>query len=111
VVDPGIEFGKLFAHDVELLRRLDQLHALRLPVLVAVSRKFFIGHALGGAPPAERLEGTAAAVAFAITRGAHVVRVHDVREMVRVARVTEALLGLTFSGPEGRVRSDGVLVP
>jgi dihydropteroate synthase len=111
VIDPGIEFGKLFTQDVELLRRLDELHALRLPVLVAASRKFFIGHTLGGLPPAERLEGTAAAVAFAVTRGAHLVRVHDVREMVRVIRVTEALMGLTFAGEAGRVRSDGVLVP
>ena len=132
VVDPGIEFGKLLVHDLELLRRLDELHALRLPVLVAVSRKHFIGHILrgvaqpdggvsgrederrengGGVPPEERLEGTAAAITFAITRGAHIVRVHDVREMVRVVRVAEALVGLRFSGPEARLRSDGVLVP
>jgi dihydropteroate synthase len=134
VIDPGIEFGKLLTHDLELLRRLDELHALRLPVLVAVSRKHFIGHILRGvvqpdgggdghgrveerrehgvgAPPDERLEGTAAAVTFAITRGAHIVRVHDVREMVRVVRVTEALVGLTFGDPEARIRSDGVVVP
>ena len=111
VIDPGIEFGKLVGHDLELLRRLDELHALRLPVLVAVSRKYFIGHVLGGLPPEERLEGTAAATAFAITRGAHVVRVHDVGAIVRVVRVTEALVGLTFTGEEARLRSDGVVVP
>ena len=108
IVDPGIEFGKLVSQDLELLRRLDELHTLRLPVLVALSRKYFIGHVLGGAPPEERMEGTAAAVAFAITRGAHIVRVHDVRSMIRVTRVTEALMGLTHQN--ARYRSDSEYV-
>ena len=109
VIDPGIEFGKLVNQDLDLLRRLDELHTLRLPVLVAISRKYFIGHVLGELPPEDRLDGTAAAIAFSITRGAHLVRVHDVQAMVRVTRVTEALLGLTHSN--SRIRSDGVLVP
>jgi dihydropteroate synthase len=106
VVDPGIEFGKLLHQDLELLRRLPELHILGYPVLVAVSRKDFIGNVLG-LPPGERLEGTAAAVAFSIVRGAHIVRVHDVRAMCRVARMTEALLGNTFSDAQGHRRSDG----
>ena len=108
VIDPGIEFGKLVNQDLELLRRLDELHALRLPVLVAISRKYFIGHVLGGRAPEARLHGTAAAIAFAIARGAHIVRVHDVRVMAEVSRVTEALMGLTHD--DARVRSDGVSV-
>src|SRR5688572_1069751 len=60
IVDPGIEFGKLASQDLALLRRLDELHTLQLPVLVAISRKYFIGHVLGCLPPEERLEGTAA---------------------------------------------------
>jgi dihydropteroate synthase len=110
VVDPGIEFGKLLYQDLELLRRLPELAVLRYPVLVAVSRKDFIGNVLG-LPPEERLEGTAAAVVYAIVRGAHLVRVHDVRAMARATRMTEALLGLTplsrGDDPGGRRRSDG----
>jgi dihydropteroate synthase len=107
VVDPGIEFGKLLHQDLELLRRLPELHVLGYPVLVAVSRKDFIGNVLG-LPPQERLEGTAAAVTFSILRGAHLVRVHDVQAMVRVARMAEALMGYHFSAAgEGRLRSDG----
>jgi dihydropteroate synthase len=110
MVDPGIEFGKLLHQDLELLRRLPELHVLGYPVLVAVSRKDFIGNVLG-VPPDERLEGTAAAIAFSIHRGAHVVRVHDVQAMARVARMTEALLGYRFGeDAEGRRRSDGSLL-
>lgn len=110
VVDPGIEFGKLLHQDLELLRRLPELHVLGYPLLVAVSRKHFIGNVLG-LPPEERLEGTAATVAFSIVRGARIVRVHDVAAMVRVARMTEALLGYTFDdAADGRQRSDGLVV-
>ena len=110
VVDPGIEFGKLLNQDLELLRRLPEFGVLGYPLLVAVSRKDFIGNILG-LPSDERLEGTAAAVVFAIVRGAHLVRVHDVREMVRATRMAEALVGLTFrEGPAGRRRSDGSAV-
>lgn len=111
VIDPGIEFGKLLWQDLELLRRLPELHALRYPILVAVSRKDFIGNVLG-LPPEERLEGTAAAVAFSIARGARIVRVHDVQAMVRVVRMTEALLGYGFGEADraGQRRSDGTVV-
>jgi dihydropteroate synthase len=110
VVDPGIEFGKLLHQDLELLRRLPEFHVLGYPLLVAVSRKHFIGNVLG-LPPEERLEGTAAAIAFSIVRGSRIVRVHDVKAMVRVTRMTEALLGYTFDDASGgRQRSDGAAV-
>jgi dihydropteroate synthase len=110
MIDPGIEFGKLLYQDMELLRRLPELHVLGYPVLVAVSRKDFIGNVLG-LPPEERLEGTAAAVSWAIARGAHLVRVHDVRAMVRVTRMTERLLGVgAGDDSQGKLRSDGTAV-
>lgn len=108
VVDPGIEFGKLLHQDLELLRRLPELGVLGYPVLVAVSRKDFVGNVLG-LPPEERLEGTAASVAFAISRGARIVRVHDVQAMARVARMAAALSGYQFGADSGgQRRSDGV---
>jgi len=91
VVDPGIGFGKTVEHNLELLDRLDALQALNKPILVGPSRKSFIGYTLD-APPAERVEGTAAAVAIAIARGADAVRVHDVPSMARVARMTDAIV-------------------
>jgi dihydropteroate synthase len=90
IVDPGIGFAKEAAHSLEVLRRLPELHALERPVLVGPSRKSFIGKVLGSAV-GERLMGTAAAVAAAVLAGAHVVRVHDVREMVQVVRVCDAI--------------------
>lgn len=92
IVDPGIGFGKTAAHNLVVLNRLDELKALGCPILLGTSRKRFIGEALGGLPPDDRLEGTAAAVACGIMRGANIVRVHDVRAMVRVARMTDAIL-------------------
>jgi dihydropteroate synthase len=91
ILDPGIGFGKTVAQNLELLRRVDEIRAMGYPVLVGPSRKSFIGLTLD-LPPEERLEGTAAAVAVAITRGADVVRVHDVRAMVRVVRMCDAIL-------------------
>jgi dihydropteroate synthase len=91
IVDPGIGFAKDAGHSLEALRRLAELQRLDRPLLVGPSRKSFIGHVLGGAPPSERLFGTAAAVAAAVLAGAHVVRVHDVREMVQVVRVCDAI--------------------
>lgn len=90
IVDPGIGFSKNAEHSIEVLRRLPALEALDRPVLVGPSRKSFIGK-LVDLPVDQRLMGTAAAVAASILRGAHVVRVHDVREMVEVARVADAL--------------------
>jgi len=90
-LDPGIGFGKTVEHNLEILRRLREFTAFGLPILIGTSRKSFIGKILGDLPPEERLEGTAATVAIAIMNGANAVRVHDVREMVRVARMTDAV--------------------
>jgi dihydropteroate synthase len=92
-VDPGIGFGKTFDHNLTLIARLGELRDLGCAVLVGPSRKAFLGALLGGAPPGERTWGTAAAVAAAIVLGADVVRVHDVAEMARVARVASAIRG------------------
>jgi dihydropteroate synthase len=92
IVDPGIGFGKTPAQNVELLRRLSEFRLLRYPLLLGTSRKSFIGAALGGAPPHERVEGTAATIALGIAAGADIVRVHDVAAMARVARVTDAIV-------------------
>ena len=91
IVDPGIGFGKTAAHNLELIDRLDELRALGRPILLGTSRKRFIGRILDDAPPEERLEGTAAAVAIGVARGADIVRVHDVRPLVKVARVADAI--------------------
>jgi dihydropteroate synthase len=92
ILDPGLGFGKTPDQSLELMGRLGELRALGFPLLVGPSRKSFIGQALGGLPPAERLEGSAAAVALAIAGGADIVRVHDVAAMVRVARVADAIV-------------------
>ncbi len=92
IIDPGIGFGKTPAQNVEVLRRLDEFTALGYPLLLGTSRKSFIGLALGGLPPEERVEGTAATVALGIQAGADLVRVHDVGRMVRVARMTDAIV-------------------
>jgi dihydropteroate synthase len=91
VVDPGIGFGKTVEQNLELLDRVDVLASLDKPILVGPSRKSFIGYTLD-APPDQRLEGTAAAVAVAIARGADIVRVHDVAALARVARMTDAIV-------------------
>jgi dihydropteroate synthase len=91
VVDPGIGFGKTVDQSLELLDRLAEIRALGFPVLLGPSRKSFIGYTLD-LPPDERVEGTAAAVAIGIARGADIVRVHDVAPMVRVARMADALV-------------------
>jgi dihydropteroate synthase len=94
IVDPGIGFGKTPEHSIELLHRLGELkQALGgLPLLVGTSRKRFIGELLGGAPPQDRLEGTAATVALAIAQGADIVRVHDVAVMMRTVKVTDGIV-------------------
>jgi len=71
---------------------LERLRKFRLPIVIGTSRKTFIGKVLGGAPPAERLWGTAATVAASVFGGAHIVRVHDVAEMVQVVRLSDAVL-------------------
>lgn len=92
VLDPGIGFGKSYEQNFELLARLPELARLGYPLLIGTSRKTFIGRAMGGAPENERAWGTAATVAASILEGAHIVRVHDVAEMVQVARVTDVLV-------------------
>jgi dihydropteroate synthase len=92
VVDPGFGFGKTVAENLELLRRLREVRELGQPVMIGTSRKGTIGRVLGGLPVEDRLEGTAATVAVAIAQGADLVRVHDVRAMVRVARMTDAIV-------------------
>ena len=94
IVDPGIGFGKTPAHSVEILHRLAELKAALggLPLMVGTSRKRFIGELLGGAPPRERLEGTAATVALAIAAGADMVRVHEVAPIMKTVRVADAIV-------------------
>jgi dihydropteroate synthase len=95
ILDPGIGFGKSYAQNYELIEKLPRLAALGYPLLVGTSRKGFLGAtlALGGkpAPPEERIWGTAATVTASILGGAHIVRVHDVAEMVQVARVADCV--------------------
>jgi dihydropteroate synthase len=91
VLDPGIGFGKSVEQNLELVDRLDEIRALGYPVLLGPSRKSFIGYTLN-LPPDQRLEGTAAAIAIGIARGADIVRVHDVPFMSRVVRMTDAIV-------------------
>jgi dihydropteroate synthase len=93
-IDPGIGFAKTAAHNLRLLRRLDRLVALGLPVVVGVSRKSFLGTLLD-LPVDQRVEGTVAASLLAVAAGARIVRVHDVPPMVRALRVAEAIWGAT----------------
>lgn len=90
ILDPGIGFGKTVEQNLELLNRMDEIVSLGYPILLGPSRKSFIGYTLD-LPPDQRVEGTAAAVAIGIDRGADIVRVHDVGEMVRVVRMTDAI--------------------
>lgn len=92
LIDPGFGFGKTVKQNLELLRRLGEFRALEQPLLISTSRKGTIGKVLGGLPVEERVEGTAATVAVAIVHGVDIVRVHDVRAMARVARMTDAIV-------------------
>jgi dihydropteroate synthase len=91
ICDPGIGFGKTREQNLEIVRRLVEFRCLGRPILIGPSRKSFIGKTLD-LPVDERLEGTAAAVALSIAGGADIVRVHDVRAMVRVARMADAIV-------------------
>jgi dihydropteroate synthase len=98
LLDPGIGFGKKHGQNFEILARLPEFARLACPIVIGTSRKAFLGKALAGsggpsAPPGERLLGTAATVTASILGGAHIVRVHDVAEMVRVVRVADAIAG------------------
>src|SRR5438876_7097983 len=92
ILDPGIGFGKTREENLEIIRRLPELRQLGFPLLIGPSRKSFIGKTLD-LPAGERLEGTAAAVALSIAGGADIVRVHDVKAMVCVARMADAIRG------------------
>jgi len=91
ILDPGIGFGKTVDQNLELIKRLDEIRALGYPVLLGPSRKSFIGYTLD-LPPDDRIEGTAAAVSVGITRGADIIRIHDVAKIIRSIRMTDALI-------------------
>jgi dihydropteroate synthase len=95
ILDPGVGFGKTVEQNLEIVRRLAELKVLNRPILLGTSRKSFIGYALD-LPVEQRLEGTAATVALAVANGADIVRVHDVKEMVRVVRMSDAVARLRF---------------
>src|SRR5258708_333857 len=95
IIDPGIGFGTTPEENLTLLRRLGELRALGRPILLGTSRKSTIGLILGQ-PPSERLEGTAATVALGIAQGADIVRVHDVHEMIRVVKMSDAIVRNNF---------------
>ncbi|MDE0300048.1 MAG: dihydropteroate synthase [Candidatus Poribacteria bacterium] len=90
VIDPGIGFGKTVDHNLEILRRLEEFRHLEKPMLIGTSRKSFIGKILN-LPVNNRIEGTAATISWAIAHGADMVRVHDVKIMHRVVRMTDVL--------------------
>lgn len=92
MIDPGIGFGKTYEQNMELIRNIDRFHVLELPVLLAVSRKSFIGNALGLPDPKDRLEGTMAVSAWAATNGIEMIRVHDVLENTRIVRMMEEII-------------------
>lgn len=96
IVDPGPGFAKTPRHDLELIRSLSALKVLGYPIMLAISNKRFIGSVLG-LPVQERAEGNAAAVTLGILQGANLIRVHEVKGMARVARMTEAMLGMGYN--------------
>jgi dihydropteroate synthase len=91
ILDPGIGFAKTLEQNLTVMRHLDRITALGYPVLLGTSRKSMIGKTLN-LPTEERVEGTAATVAFGIAQGCRIVRVHDVKEMTRVCRMMDAML-------------------
>jgi dihydropteroate synthase len=92
ILDPGIGFAKTVEHNLEIMRRLDEFAKLGYPLLLGTSRKRFIGHVLD-LPVNERVEGTGATVCLGIVKGAHIVRVHDVLPIARMAKMMDAMLG------------------
>jgi len=91
VLDPGIGFGKTVEQNLSILNGLERFAGFDLPLMIGTSRKSFIGR-LTGRPEGDRIMGTAASVSIAIARGAHIVRVHDAKEMVQVARIADSIL-------------------
>ncbi|HET9109992.1 MAG TPA: dihydropteroate synthase [Ktedonobacterales bacterium] len=92
ILDPGFGFGLRGEENLRVMGRLSELRALERPLLVGTSRKSYIGQALGGLPVNERVEGTAATVTLCVAQGADIVRVHDVKQMARVVRMTDAVV-------------------
>lgn len=92
VLDPGLGFGKSYEQNYELIARLPELASIGFPLLIGASRKSFVGKALGGVAKGERAWGTAATMAAAAFGGAHMIRVHDVAQMVQVVRVADAIV-------------------
>jgi dihydropteroate synthase len=99
IVDPGIGFGKTAEQNLEVLRELGALRALGRPILLGASRKSTLGKVLGGVPPEDRIEATVATTALGVAAGVDVVRVHDVRENVRAARMADAVVRGTWHDP------------
>jgi len=97
LIDPGIGFGKTFEQNLEIIHNLKIFSFLEKPICIGPSRKAFIGKILGTTSTDERLEGTAAAVSASILNGANIVRVHDVKEMVRVAKVADAIMRIKIN--------------
>jgi dihydropteroate synthase len=91
IIDPGIGFGKTWQQDIEIIRRLRELQVLGQPILVGTSRKSLIKMVLN-LPANQRIEGTAATIAVGIANGADIVRVHDVKQMARVCKMTDAIV-------------------
>ena len=91
IIDPGIGFGKLLDHNLQIIKNLKEFTQLGKPILIGVSRKSFIGKILNDASPSERLEGTASSVAISVINGANIVRVHDVGFMSKVVKVADAI--------------------
>lgn len=97
IIDPGIGFGTTPQENLTLLRRLGELRVLGRPILLGTSRKSTIGLVLGGLPAHERIEGTAATIALGIAQGADIVRIHDIHEMMRVVKMSDAIVrGITL---------------
>ena len=91
ILDPGVGFGKTVEQNLQIIRELDQFRTMGFPILLGTSRKSFIGYTLD-LPPDDRVEGTAVTVALGIDRGADIVRVHDVKQMVRIAKMSDAIV-------------------
>jgi len=91
IIDPGIGFGKRVEDNINIIKNLDKFKILNCPILIGTSRKSFIGLLSGNIPPEERLEGTIASVVISVINGADIVRVHDVKEIWKAIRITEAI--------------------
>ncbi|HUE27512.1 MAG TPA: dihydropteroate synthase, partial [Solirubrobacteraceae bacterium] len=104
ILDPGIGFGKTLDHNLELLRRLDELVAIGRPILIGTSRKSFLGRITGRENPADRLAGTIATCVIAYERGARVFRVHEVAPVADALKVTAATVAPWMTRPTSTTR-------